>query len=193
MEGLTHLFGTCACQRNQYTIVIPPSSASLAQVILDNSSAANRRCHTSLLPPPSLSHHQYAVSPPPQSIPSDTAADSSLSIKQPGCASPSTGTTVPLSPSSRTRRTRVSSGHSTPPHPLHPPRPRQTRQTRRKTRQIRHILGHRGLHRLREGSSAGTAARNLRRGTRACTATGAARVLEEGLSMWRLGRWKGRV
>ncbi|TKA41544.1 hypothetical protein B0A54_06432 [Friedmanniomyces endolithicus] len=42
MEDLTHLFGTCACQRNQYTIVIPPSSASLAQVILDNSSAANR-------------------------------------------------------------------------------------------------------------------------------------------------------
>ncbi|KAK0253340.1 hypothetical protein LTS09_011484 [Friedmanniomyces endolithicus] len=41
MEDLTHLFGTCACQRNQYTIVIPPSSASLAQVILDNSSAAN--------------------------------------------------------------------------------------------------------------------------------------------------------
>ncbi|KAK1064050.1 hypothetical protein LTR74_008976 [Friedmanniomyces endolithicus] len=41
MEDLTHLFGTCACQRNQYTIVIPPSSASLAQVILDNSSAVN--------------------------------------------------------------------------------------------------------------------------------------------------------
>ncbi|KAK0278780.1 hypothetical protein LTR35_009045 [Friedmanniomyces endolithicus] len=41
MEDLTHLFGTCACQRNQYTIVIPPSSASFAQVVLDNSSAAN--------------------------------------------------------------------------------------------------------------------------------------------------------
>lgn len=42
MADLNHLFGSCACERNQYTVIIPGSSASLAQVYFDNS-AANRR------------------------------------------------------------------------------------------------------------------------------------------------------
>ncbi|KAK3701609.1 hypothetical protein LTR37_015360 [Vermiconidia calcicola] len=42
MEDLNHLHGSCACERNQYTIIIPTSSTSLAQVFFDNS-VANRR------------------------------------------------------------------------------------------------------------------------------------------------------
>ncbi|KAK3713356.1 hypothetical protein LTR37_008548 [Vermiconidia calcicola] len=42
MADLNHLYGSCACERNQYTIIIPTSSTSLAQVFFDNS-VANRR------------------------------------------------------------------------------------------------------------------------------------------------------
>ncbi|KAK3653350.1 hypothetical protein LTR56_004554 [Elasticomyces elasticus] len=42
MDDLNHLFGTCACSRNQYTIVIPTASTSRANVFFDNS-ASNRR------------------------------------------------------------------------------------------------------------------------------------------------------
>ncbi|TKA35099.1 hypothetical protein B0A54_14608 [Friedmanniomyces endolithicus] len=59
MEDLTHLFGTCACERNQYTIVIPASSASLAQVILDNSSATNDLADSALQPPPPPTRRQF--------------------------------------------------------------------------------------------------------------------------------------
>ena len=42
MSDLNHLYGSCACERNQYTIIVPEASASLAQVFFDNS-AANRK------------------------------------------------------------------------------------------------------------------------------------------------------
>ncbi|KAK5171014.1 uncharacterized protein LTR77_004158 [Saxophila tyrrhenica] len=42
MADVNELYGSCACERNQYTIVIPTASTSLAQVFFDNS-AANRR------------------------------------------------------------------------------------------------------------------------------------------------------
>ncbi|KAK4543874.1 hypothetical protein LTR36_004648 [Oleoguttula mirabilis] len=42
MADLNHLFGSCACERNQYTVVIPGASATRAQVFFDNSTA-NRR------------------------------------------------------------------------------------------------------------------------------------------------------
>jgi hypothetical protein len=42
MENVNQLYGGCACERNQYTVIIPSSSASLAQVFFDNS-AANRK------------------------------------------------------------------------------------------------------------------------------------------------------
>ena len=41
MADLNHLYGACACERNQYTVIIPSSSTSLTQVFFDNS-AANR-------------------------------------------------------------------------------------------------------------------------------------------------------
>ncbi|KAF2766997.1 hypothetical protein EJ03DRAFT_259015, partial [Teratosphaeria nubilosa] len=46
MADLNHLFGSCSCERNQYTVVIPASSASIAQVFFDNS-ATNRRVQAS--------------------------------------------------------------------------------------------------------------------------------------------------
>lgn len=36
MADLNHLFGSCACERNQYEVIIPAQSASLAQVFFDN-------------------------------------------------------------------------------------------------------------------------------------------------------------
>ncbi|KAI6894241.1 hypothetical protein KC318_g10958 [Hortaea werneckii] len=42
MEELNHLFGSCACERNQYTVVIPNGSSDLAEVFFDNSNS-NRR------------------------------------------------------------------------------------------------------------------------------------------------------
>ena len=38
----SELYGSCACERNQYTILIPHTSASHAQVFFDNS-VANRK------------------------------------------------------------------------------------------------------------------------------------------------------
>ncbi|KAK0865526.1 hypothetical protein LTR91_012280 [Friedmanniomyces endolithicus] len=85
MEGLTHLFGTCACQRNQYTIVIPPSSASLAQVILDNSSTANpwlrvpldwhHSATFALFPDETHASIKRTFYSTPPSLPSPTSAD----------------------------------------------------------------------------------------------------------------------
>ena len=45
MEELNHLFGSCACERNQYTVVIPNGSSDLAEVFFDNSNS-NRTYHT---------------------------------------------------------------------------------------------------------------------------------------------------
>lgn len=47
MAALNHLFGSCACERNQYTVVIPTPSASLAHVFFDNS-ALSRKCFPGL-------------------------------------------------------------------------------------------------------------------------------------------------
>lgn len=40
-ETNSALHGSCACERNQYTILVPSASASQASVFFDNS-AANR-------------------------------------------------------------------------------------------------------------------------------------------------------
>ncbi|CAK3767397.1 hypothetical protein DOTSEDRAFT_70635 [Lecanosticta acicola] len=43
MAALNHLFGSCACERNQYTVVIPDTpSASLAHVYFDNTALSRR-------------------------------------------------------------------------------------------------------------------------------------------------------
>lgn len=41
MADHSELYGSCACERNQYTVIIPSTSASLAHVFFSNS-AANR-------------------------------------------------------------------------------------------------------------------------------------------------------
>lgn len=46
---MAELYGSCACERNQYTVIIPNSATSLAQVFFDNSTA-NRRHYVSTLP-----------------------------------------------------------------------------------------------------------------------------------------------
>ncbi|KAK4503728.1 hypothetical protein PRZ48_004643 [Zasmidium cellare] len=40
--ALNHLFGSCACERNQYEVTIPAQSASLAQVFFDNTALSRR-------------------------------------------------------------------------------------------------------------------------------------------------------
>lgn len=52
MADSNNLFGSCACERNQYTILLPSSSTSLAHVFFDNS-AANRK--------PFLQRHQISL------------------------------------------------------------------------------------------------------------------------------------
>lgn len=42
MSDHNQLHGSCACERNQYTIIIPAASASLAQVFFDNTTATRR-------------------------------------------------------------------------------------------------------------------------------------------------------
>lgn len=42
MAESQHLYGSCACERNQYTIVIPSTTAKQVQVFFDNT-AANRK------------------------------------------------------------------------------------------------------------------------------------------------------
>jgi len=37
MAEVNELYGSCSCERNQYTVVIPTSSTSLAHVFFDNS------------------------------------------------------------------------------------------------------------------------------------------------------------
>ncbi|KAF2163772.1 hypothetical protein M409DRAFT_25954 [Zasmidium cellare ATCC 36951] len=41
-EAINHLFGSCACERNQYEVIIPAQSASLAQVFFDNTALSRR-------------------------------------------------------------------------------------------------------------------------------------------------------
>ena len=41
------LHGSCACERNQYTILIPPTSSSQASVFFDNSAANRTSSYTS--------------------------------------------------------------------------------------------------------------------------------------------------
>lgn len=48
------LHGSCACERNQYTILVPTSSVSDVQVFFDNS-AANRKSS-----PPSPTHNTFS-------------------------------------------------------------------------------------------------------------------------------------
>lgn len=42
MADINHLFGSCACERNQYEVVIPTQSASLAQVFFDNTALSRK-------------------------------------------------------------------------------------------------------------------------------------------------------
>lgn len=42
VDSINHLFGSCACERNQYEVLIPSSDASLAQVFFDNSALSRR-------------------------------------------------------------------------------------------------------------------------------------------------------